>query len=62
MISFIIWLIGAVLTIKAGLDIWKVPGQTILKILIIVLIILTSWLGLAFYYFYAKNHISDWIK
>ncbi len=62
MVSFIIWIVGVVLTIKAGLDIWRIPGDTIKKILIIVVVILTSWIGLLFYYFYGKDHIADWVK
>lgn len=55
MIGFIIWIIGLVLTIKAGMEIWKTNGDMAKKLLFIVLIIITSWLGLAFYYFYAKD-------
>ena len=62
MIGFIIWIIGVVLTIKAALDIWKIPGDTVKKILSIVILLLTSWVGLLFYYFYAKDHLADWVK
>lgn len=48
MIGFIIWIIGLVLTIKAGMEIWKTNGDMAKKLLFIVLIIITSWLGLAF--------------
>ncbi|MCD8268615.1 MAG: hypothetical protein LUD46_09300, partial [Parabacteroides sp.] len=59
---FVIWIIGLVLTIKAALEIWKVNGDTVKKILLICIIILTSWIGLVFYYFYAKNKISEWVN
>lgn len=62
MIGFIIWIIGLVLTIKAGMEIWKTNGDMAKKLLFIVLIIITSWLGLAFYYFYAKNKVAEWVK
>ena len=62
MISFIIWVIGVVLAIKASIEIWKLEGDTIKKVLILIAILLTSWIGLLFYYFYAKDHIADWIK
>lgn len=62
MIGFVIWIIGLVLTIKAALEIWKVNGDTVKKILLICIIILTSWIGLVFYYFYAKNKISEWVN
>ena len=62
MIRFIIWIIGLVLTIKAGMEIWKTNGDMAKKLLFIVLIIITSWLGLAFYYFYAKDKVAEWVK
>lgn len=62
MIGFVIWIIGLVLTIKAALEIWKVNGDIVKKILLICIIILTSWIGLVFYYFYAKNKISEWVN
>lgn len=61
MIGFIIWVIGLVLTIKAALDIWKVNGDVAKKLLLICLILLTSWVGLAFYYFFAKDKIAEWV-
>jgi membrane protein DedA with SNARE-associated domain len=62
MIGFIIWVIGLVLTIKAALEIWRLNGDVVKKLLFIVLIVLTSWLGLIFYYFFAKKEISNWVK
>lgn len=62
MIALIIWIIGLILTIKAALAIWKTPGDVAKKLLFIVLIILTSWIGLVFYYFFAKEKIADWLK
>ena len=61
MISFLIWIIGVVLTIKAALDIWKLQGDDVKKILFIVLIVLTSWLGIIFYYLFKKN-FPAWVK
>lgn len=63
MISFIIWIVGVVLTIKAAIDIWNINGgDTIKKILFIVLIVLTSWIGLLFYYFIGKEKMPEWVK
>ncbi len=45
MISFIIWIIGVVLTIKAAMDIWQLSGDKVKKILFIAVIVLTSWLS-----------------
>ena len=60
--GFIIWLVGVILTVKAVMEIWKMNGDTAKKLLFIVLLLITSWLGLAFYYFFAKNQMSEWLK
>ena len=62
MIGFIIWLIGLLLTIKAVIEICKLNGDTVKKLLFILLILLTSWLGLIFYYFYGKIKMPEWLK
>ena len=48
MIGFIIWIIGLILAIKAVLEImqWKVDG--VKKLLVAILVLLTSWIGLIF--------------
>ena len=61
MLSFIIWIIGVVLTIKAAMDIWKLQGDDVKKVLFIVLIVLTSWLGIIAYYVF-KNKFPEWVK
>lgn len=62
MIGFIIWIIGLVLTVKAAMEIWKLNARIEKRLIAIILIILTSWLGLAFYYFYGKDRIADWLR
>jgi membrane protein DedA with SNARE-associated domain len=62
MIGTIIWLIGLILTIKAALEIWNTPGDTVKKLLFIILVLLTSWVGLVVYYFFAKDKIAGWVK
>ncbi|MGM9764316.1 MAG: hypothetical protein ACI3ZQ_09895 [Candidatus Cryptobacteroides sp.] len=62
MIEFIIWIIGVILTIKAGMDIWKLSGDTVKKVLFIAVIVLTSWLGLIFYYAYGIKKMPQWVK
>lgn len=58
----IIWLIGLVLAIMAVLDIFKKNISTPWKLIWSLLVLATSWVGLAVYYFYAKNHIEEWSK
>lgn len=62
MISFLIWIIGVILTVKAALDIWKLSGDTVKKLLFIIVILLTSWAGLIFYYIFGKDKMPEWVK
>ena len=62
MISFIIWILGIVLCIKAILEIWKMPMSDLAKILAIVILLITSWIGLAVYYLIAKDKLPEWFK
>ncbi len=58
----IIYLIGLVLAIIACVEIVKVEGKLLNKVLAIVLLLITSWLGLLFYYLYARKRIAGWLK
>ena len=58
----IIYIVGLVLAVMAVLDIFKKNISTPWKIIWIVLVLVTSWIGLAVYYLYAKNHIEEWCK
>ena len=58
----IIYIIGVVLAVIAVLDIFKKPIGLIGKIICSALVLLTSWIGLAVYYLYAKDHITEWFK
>ena len=62
MIGFIIWIIGVVLTIKAAIEIWNLNVDPVKKIVVIVLLVLTSWLGIAVYYLVAKDKLATWLK
>ena len=62
MIGFIIWIIGLILAIKAVLEImkWKVDG--VKKLLVAILVLLTSWIGLIFYYFLGRDNLPQMLK
>lgn len=62
MIGFIIWVIGEVLAIKAVLEImrWNVDG--VKKLLVAILVLLTSWIGLAVYYFWGRENLPQILK
>ena len=58
----IIYIVGLVLAVLAVIDIIKKPISMVGKVICSVIVLCTSWLGLAVYYLYAKNHITDWLK
>ena len=58
----IIYYVGLVLAILAVIDIVKKPISVVGKVISCVLVLITSWVGLAVYYLYAKNHLTEWFK
>ena len=58
----IIYYIGVVLAILAVIDIANKPISVLGKIISIILVLVTSWIGLVVYYLYAKNHLTEWFK
>ena len=58
----IVYIIGIVLSVIAVLDILKKPISMVGKIVTSVLVLLTSWIGLAVYFLYAKDHLTEWFK
>ena len=62
MIGVIILVIGLVLAIKAVLEImrWNVDG--VKKLLVAILVLLTSWIGLAVYYFWGRENLPQMLK
>ena len=62
MIGFIIWIVGLTLTFRAAIEIWNINAAIEKRLIAIVLIVLTSWVGLLFYYFYGKERMGGWLK
>lgn len=58
----IIYIAGIVLSVLAVLDILKKPISTAGKIITAIIVLATSWIGLAVYYLYAKDHLTEWFK
>ncbi len=58
----ILYIVGLVCSIWCVLDIFKknitLPGKLIASIVVLA----TSWIGLALYYFWARHHITTWFK
>lgn len=62
MLARIIYIAGIVLAVLAVLDILKKPISLVGKIICCVLVLATSWIGLAVYYLYAKDRLTQWFK
>lgn len=62
MTEFIIWLIGAILTLKAVFEIISQRGIFWKKLIFIVLLLATSWVGLLLYYFVVRNYMPRWLN
>lgn len=62
MISLIIWIVGLVLAIKAVLEILKWDVDFVKKLLVAILVLLTSWVGLAVYYFWGRENLPGMLK
>lgn len=62
MIGFIIWIVGVVLTIKAAIEIAGMGVSVWKRIIAIILILATSWLGLIFYYLIARDRMESWLS
>lgn len=53
----IIYWAGVVLAILGCLDIWRSKHPLIERIIFIVLLLATSWLGIVVHYLYGKNKL-----
>ena len=62
MLAKIVYLVDLVLAILAVVDIFKKPISLVAKIICAVVVLATSWIGLALYYLWAKNHLTEWFK
>lgn len=55
--GFIIWLVGAICCLWCIKDVWNKKLDTVIKALITVGLLCSSWIGLAVYYFILKDRI-----
>jgi hypothetical protein len=58
----IIAILGFVCAIWCVLDILKQNITTTGKVIASVLVILTNWIGIAVYYFWARHNLTKWFK
>lgn len=60
--SFLFYIIGVVLSVLAVIDILKKPINIVGKVISAALVLMTSWVGLAVYFLFAKDHLTEWFK
>ena len=58
----ILYLIGLICSVWCVLDIFKKNIQLPGKLIVSILVLATSWVGLALYYFWARNKVESWFK
>ena len=58
----IVYIVGTILAILAIIDVFKKPIPLWGKILTAFLLLLTSWIGLAVYYLFARDRLTQWFK
>lgn len=62
MIGTVVWLIGSACAIWCVLDIFEKNISTPGKVIASVLVLLSSWVGFAVYYFYGRDRLQEWFK
>ena len=62
MIGFIIWVIGMILTIRAAFEIARYDVSLCKRIVAIIILVSTSWVGLLFYYLFARDRMESWLE
>lgn len=62
MIGLIVWLVGMILALRAAIEIGTLNVSLEKRLIAIGVVILTSWLGLLFYSFYAKYRMVEWLR
>lgn len=58
----ILYLIGLICSIWCVLDIFKKNIQLPGKLIVSLVVLATSWVGLALYYFWGRNKVESWFK
>ena len=58
----IIYIVGVILGVVAVLEILGQPINLLAKILVIVFVLITSWIGIAVYYLLLRGNLTKWFK
>lgn len=62
MVFTIIYIVGVILGVVAVLEILSQPINVLSKIVISLLVIFTSWIGIAVYYLLLRGNLTKWFK
>ena len=58
----LVYIVGIVLSLIAVVDIFKKPISLVGKVICAVLVLATSWIGLAVYFLFARDRLTTWFK
>ncbi len=58
----LIYLAGLICALWCVFDILKKPITLPGKLLTALAVLLTSWIGIIVYYFWARHHVTEWFK
>lgn len=62
MVATIIYVVGVILGVVAVLEILSQPINIISKIIISILVVITSWIGIAVYYLFLRGNLTKWFN
>ena len=62
MVATIIYVVGVILGVLAVLEILSQPINILTKIIISILVVITSWIGIAVYYLLLRGNLTKWFK
>ena len=62
MAAAIIYVVGVILGVVAVLEILSQPINVLTKIVISILVVITSWIGIAVYYLLLRGNLTKWFK
>lgn len=62
MAATIVYVVGVILGVVAVLEILSQPINILSKILISVLVVITSWVGIAVYYLFLRGNLTRWFR
>ena len=62
MAATIIYVVGVILGVVAVLEILNQPINLLSKILVVVFVLITSWIGIAVYYLLLRGNLTKWFR